>query len=124
MPKLRRGLSPKRKLGSGRRSKLSANDKRRIIQLALKDDYRTSQDIANEIVIRGSPEVSSSTIRRTVNWAGYFKNIPIPAPMLTWDMKSKRIEWAKRHLDTNWNKWFFRDESKFQLYRCEVQRWG
>ncbi len=124
MPKLRRGLSLKRKPGSGRRSKLSPNDKRRIIQLARNNDYRTSQDIANEIITRGSPEVSSSTIRRTLNQAGYFKYVPKPAPMLTRKMKTKRIEWAKRHLNTNWNNWVFSDESKFQLYRCGIQRWG
>jgi hypothetical protein len=123
MPKLRRGLSLKRKPGSGRRSKLSAKDKRRIIQLARKDDYCTSQNTVNEIVIRASLKVSSNVIRRTLNRAGYFKYVPKSAPTLTRNMKTNASN-RPEYISIQTGARVFSDESKFQLYRCGVHRWG
>ena len=35
---------------------------------------------------------------------GYRNALPLNSPMLTSDHKQKRIEWAKKHINDNWNK--------------------
>ncbi|KAG9289950.1 hypothetical protein G9A89_010256 [Geosiphon pyriformis] len=44
---------------------------------------------------------------------GYIKNPPITTPML----KSRNmLKWAKFHLNDNWKKTLFSDETAFQLF--------
>ena len=43
--------------------------------------------------------------------------------MLTSDHKQKRIEWAKKYIDDNWNKTLFGDETSFQLFRNTIKQW-
>src|SRR5436853_6845436 len=43
--------------------------------------------------------------------------------MLTSDHKQKRIEWAKKHINDNWNKTLFSDETSFQLFRNTIKQW-
>jgi len=43
--------------------------------------------------------------------------------MLTETHKIRRVEWAKKHLNDNWNKTVFTDETAFQLFRNTVGRW-
>ncbi|CAG8786143.1 12870_t:CDS:1, partial [Racocetra persica] len=34
-----------------------------------------------------------------------------------------RVEWAQAHLNDNWNRTFFTDESAFQLFQNTLKRW-
>jgi len=43
--------------------------------------------------------------------------------MLTETHKIRRVEWAKKHLNNNWNKTVFTDETAFQFFRNTVGRW-
>ena len=43
--------------------------------------------------------------------------------MLTPDHKKRRVEWAKKHLNDNWKKTLFTDETAFQLFRNTIKRW-
>jgi len=43
--------------------------------------------------------------------------------MLTTNHKLKRIEWAKKHLNDDWNNTLFSDETAFQLFRNTLERW-
>jgi len=43
--------------------------------------------------------------------------LPKVTPMLTEAHKQRRVEWARQHLNDNWRKTLFSDETAFQLYR-------
>ncbi|GBB89473.1 hypothetical protein RclHR1_16170005 [Rhizophagus clarus] len=43
--------------------------------------------------------------------------------MLTAVHKQKRIRWAQKHLNDNWNQTLFSDETAFQLFQNTVQCW-
>jgi transposase len=43
--------------------------------------------------------------------------------MLTAEHKRKRVEWGREHLNDNWKKTLFSDETAFQLFRNTVERW-
>jgi len=43
--------------------------------------------------------------------------------MLTAKHKERRVEWAKAHLNDDWNRTLFSDETAFQLFRNIVERW-
>ena len=44
-------------------------------------------------------------------------------PMLTETHKEKRVQWARQHLNDNWKKTLFSDETAFQLFRNTLKRW-
>ncbi|CAG8738106.1 19570_t:CDS:2, partial [Racocetra persica] len=68
-------------------------------------------------------DVSYRTIGRYLAIIGYVKNVPRKTSMLTNDQKRKRVEWAQAHLNDNWNRTFFTDESAFQLFRNTLKHW-
>lgn len=43
--------------------------------------------------------------------------------MLTIEHIRKRIEWAEKYLNNNWNRTVFSDETAFQLFRNTVKYW-
>lgn len=68
-------------------------------------------------------EVSHQTVGRHLAVLGYKKALPLGTPMLTDTHKRKRVEWAQKHLNDDWNNTFFSDETAFQLFRNTVERW-
>ena len=68
-------------------------------------------------------EVSYVTVLRHLEGIGYKKNLPRATPMLTIRHKERRVEWAQNHLNDNWGKTLFSDETAFQLYRNTIERW-
>ncbi len=63
------------------------------------------------------------TISRYLKEHGYQKSIPQATPMLTAKHKEKRVEWATNHLNDDWSKTLFSDETAFQLFRNTVSCW-
>ena len=68
-------------------------------------------------------EVSHTTVGRHLAKLGYEKSLPTTTPMLTPVHKQKRVEWAKKHLDDDWGKTLFTDETAFQFFRNMVEHW-
>lgn len=75
------------------------------------------------LVTKLDSAVSQSTVVRILRTLGYKNDIPGVSPMLTRAQRKKRLEWAKKHLNDNWNKTFFTDETAFQLFRNTVGQW-
>lgn len=75
------------------------------------------------LVTKLNGAVSRSTLSRHLKSLGYKNTIPKAAPMLTEVQKKKRLKWAKKHLNDNWSKTFFTDETAFQLFRNTVGQW-
>ena len=60
-------------------------------------------------------EVSKTTLRRRFKEAGVQSMRPTSKPLLTSDHIKKRLEWAIKHKDVNWNQVVFTDETSFHM---------
>jgi transposase len=118
------GKGVQREAGSGAREKLSASDKKRISNLANSNPKFSCARIATIAHSRGSPQVHSTTIWRHLKNAGYLKLVPKKIPMLTARHRKNRVDWCKKHLETDWSKVVISDESMFQMFRHKVPMWG
>ena len=99
---MKQGISLERKVGSGRPRLLNGQDTRRLLQLAVKDDMRTSTDLKLELEKRGSPNVSSRTITRYLNKAGYHYKTLKSEPLLAEIHIVNRVQWCQDHIKTRW----------------------
>jgi hypothetical protein len=69
-------------------------------------------------------KVSPMTVWRHLKISEYMSILPKATPVLTKDHKLRRVEWAQRHLDTDWSRVVFSDETSYQLFRNTVRRWS
>lgn len=113
-----------RKKGSGRPQVFNVQDKRRLVQLARKNELSTAADLKIEMEKRGSPAVHRTTIFRYLKRSNYFKMIPKKTFKLTDTHVKNRLSWCKEHKKTKWGSWIFTDESRFELFRHKIRRWA
>lgn len=72
------------------------------------------------------PGVSSRTVGRVLDCAGYHARMPRKVPLLTAKDRWRRLAWAIEHREwtqDDWNKVCFLDESKFNLVGSDGMRW-
>jgi transposase len=112
----------KHKGGNGCHKKITADASRAIGQYVRRNPILSAKEIADKLKNIGV-EVSRSTVTRHLAEHGYQNALPRNTPMLTSDHKQKRIEWAKKHIDDNWNKTLFSDETSLQLFRNTIKQW-
>jgi len=55
--------------------------------------------------------IAPRTVRENLYNLGYHVCVPVSVPMLTASAKDYRVEWAKSHLNKNWKKVIFSDET-------------
>ena len=68
-------------------------------------------------------QVSRMAISRHLLGLDYKKKLPKATPMLTENHKWKRVEWTQNHLNDDWSKIIFTDETAFQLFHNMVECW-
>lgn len=100
-----------RKRGSGRKTALSALDKKRIRNKLRSNPYKSLKTIKAELNLKAS-EKTISRYLVSINWS-YKKATKIPK--LTQDHKVKRVTWAENHIDLDWSQVIFSDECTFVL---------
>jgi transposase len=108
--------------GSGRPRKITANASRALAQYIRRNSSISTRTLSTKLA-RTSIKVSYRTIGRHLADSGYQKSLPKATPMLTIDHKRKRVEWAQRHLNDDWDHTLFSDETAFQLFRNTIERW-
>ena len=108
--------------GNGRPKKIKTVVSRKLERYIRKDSSVTLRILAIKLS-EGGESVSRTTIGTHLKNLGYKHAIPIGTPMLTDEHKERRVEWAKRHLNDNWERTIFSDETAFDLYRNKVGRW-
>jgi len=108
--------------GNGRPKKITANIAKTVGQSIRRDTSISLRSLAIRLNNRGVG-VSYRTVGRHLKSLGYKKNLPLVTPMLTDTHKRNRVEWAKRHLNDNWKKTLFTDETAFELFRNTIERW-
>jgi transposase len=108
--------------GNGRPLKIAASASRALGQYIRRDPTISTRTLAVRLLKTGI-QASYRTIGRHLASLDYKKNIPLATPMLTDKHKKKRVEWAHRHLNDNWNRTVFTDETAFCLFRNTLERW-
>src|SRR6185312_4992376 len=107
---------------SGRPKKITAAGSRILGQQIRRNYLNSLRTLATRLSKEGI-EASYATVSRHLKSIGYKKSLPVATPMLTPDHKKRRVEWAKKHLNDNWKKTLFTDETAFQLFRNTIKRW-
>ncbi len=120
--KIKKNGSLKHAGGNGRPKKINANSSRALCQYIRHDTSLSTRTLARKLENLGT-QVSYRTIGRHLASIGYLKKLPKATPMLTEAHKQKRIEWARNHINDQWEKTIFTDETAFQLFRNTVERW-
>lgn len=124
LAKLKKGCSLERKKGSGRFRKFKSADRQRLSQLVIKNDTKTSFELSEEMVNRGSPRVHPNTILNYLHRSGFSKFLPKRTLNLSLKHRTDRVKWCKENRTTRWHSWIFSDESRFELYDLKGKRWG
>jgi len=122
LTKLRESGSIQRIEGSGRPKKITADASRALAQFICRDSSISTRTLSTKLSLTGL-NVSRKTIGRHLAEIGYQKDLSRATPMLTADHKRKRVEWAQKHLNDDWDNTLFTDETAFQLFRNTVERW-
>ena len=108
--------------GAGRPKKITAHASRALGQYVRRDTSLSTRTLATKLS-QINVQVSHATVARHMATLGYSKSLPKATPMLTAKHKERRVEWAKAHLNDDWNRTLFSDETAFQLFRNTVERW-
>lgn len=120
--KIKKSGAVDHKRGNGRPRKITGNTSKMIGQTIRRDDSISTRTLARKVSKMGI-DVSHMTISRHLAVHGYSKALPKGTPMLTEAHKQNRVEWARQHLNDNWKRTLFSDETAFQLYRNTIERW-
>lgn len=99
----------------GSKRKSSATHDRLIVRTSMRNPRLTAPDIKRQI----SSPLSVHVIRRRLIEGGRHCMKPISKPMLTVEMKRKRLTWARQHANWTINMWrrvIFSDESSFEVH--------
>jgi transposase len=108
--------------GNGRKKKITAEASKALGQYIRRDSSISTRTLATKLSVN-HVQVSYSTISRHMHEKGYKKSLPKATPMLTVAHKENRVQWAQQHLNDDWNKTLFTDETSFLLFRNTVERW-
>jgi hypothetical protein len=110
---IQKGKNYGKKKWKSRKTKLNPQETRKVHRLA-KTDGASSKKIALEL----ENKVSSRRIRQLLQENPNLKwDKPQKSPCLSTLLKQKRMEFAVKHGSekTDWKKWIFSDEKKFNL---------
>jgi transposase len=109
--------------GNGRTKKITGYVAQTVGQYIRRDTTLSLRTIATKLEIN-SVKVSYRTVGRYLKSIGYMKKRALTTPMLTEQQKKNRVEWAKRHINDNWETTLFTDETAFQLFRNTLSHWS
>lgn len=120
---LREGKSLEDRPRTGRPPKMSSEDIRVAKCIASKRTSISINKLAVELRERRQTIVHPSTVYRNLVKHGYEKRKPLIVPIMSEKTRQNRVEWCKRHLDFDWSKVFFSDESTFETFRFKDKEW-
>jgi transposase len=110
------------KKGAGRPKKITSSVTRAISQFIRRTPTISVGKLVRRLEDKGV-RVGRETVRRHLCAAGYKNSLPLATPMLTAAHKEKRLEWAREHLNDDWSRTLFSDETSFQLFRNTITQW-
>ena len=87
--------------------------------------FTTAGEIKSQLEEKYSElEVSERTIRRELKNLGFVSMHPRRVPLLTQKAKENRLSWAHEHLNYNWKKVVFSDETTIQMFCNTLPAWS
>lgn len=108
-----------RKIGSGRPKKFTTEQIGNVISEFKKNKTRSAKEIKTCLDIA----ISIRSVQNILNDHNIRYIYPKTRPLLTMDHKRKRLEWARKHVSTDWNNVIFSDESSVCIGSCGRKRW-
>uniref|UniRef100_A0A673XKP2 Tc1-like transposase DDE domain-containing protein n=1 Tax=Salmo trutta TaxID=8032 RepID=A0A673XKP2_SALTR len=106
------------KARSGRPSKISERQRRRMVRTVKNSPQTTSKDLQHHLAADGVT-VHRSTIQRTLHKEKLYGRVMRKKPFLHTRHKQSRLRYANAHLDkpaSFWNKVVWTDETKIELF--------
>ena len=108
--------------GNGRPRKIPANINLSIGQWIRRYKEITVKQILRKLEQHHGLSASGWTMQRHLHRMDYRNILPRVTHMLTKEQKEKRVIWAMKHKNDDWNQTVFPNESYFQLFRNTVRR--
>jgi transposase len=109
--------------GNGRKTKVTQSISRAIGQYVHRNTAISTRQLAAKIENTQDISISHVTVWQHMKKKGYQSSVPLGTPMLTERHIEMRMEWAQTHLNDNWGRVIFTDETAFDLFRNKVRRW-
>lgn len=104
---------------SGRPSKLSEREKRDVVRIVTTEPRTSAVDIAKYLGKSKHVSIHPETVRNVLRANNFHSRIPRKKPLISQVNMEKRVEFAKRHKNNNFDYWkrvIFSDESKFNIF--------
>lgn len=104
---------------SGRPTKLKKDDEKYLRVRSLRDRYRTSGELTEDLHSATGTSVDSSTVRRSLRRMGLRGCVAIKKPLLRKGNRQKRKQYAMDHknwTENDWNQVLWTDESRFEIF--------
>jgi arginine repressor len=100
--------------------------KRRKIGMIVKHNHFTTASEMKAQLKEKNPEleVSERTIRRELKNLGFVSVRPRKVPLLTQKAKENRLSWSRDHVNYNWKKVVFSDETTIQMFCNTLPAWS
>lgn len=114
-----------RKMGTGKKEKLTKIAKTKILEIVNKNPCIPSKEILFELKKTMKLDVVAKTIRNFLKKNGYNNRISCKKPLLSHNNVSKRLMFANEYItedDEFWNDVIFSDEVKFNLFGSDGQQ--
>jgi transposase len=110
--------------GNDRPRRIIVLDNVSIRQYIRRNNEITLKEIQEKLSESRQTFFSISTISRHLLDHGYHNVLPINTPMLANEQKRYRIQCSRAHMNDDWTRTVFTDESSFQLFRNTIRRWS
>jgi len=109
----------------GRPRKLSPKMRRHVGKILKNDHFTTASELKAKLEYTYPGfKVHERTVRRELKKLGYAAILPRRVPLLTEKHKEIRLQWARDHLNYNWNQVVFSDETTFQMFSNTCLAWS
>ena len=106
-----------RRAGTGPRNVTTARDERHLVRMAVTDRIASSTVLTRRWSTPTGLDLSASTVRRCLLWAGLVATMPLHRLPLSRGHQCLRLQWARerRHWRAEWRNVVFTDESRFNM---------
>jgi len=106
-------LRPRPTAIKGQNQALTAEEKARVIAIALQDAVHCRKSL-HELVSESGLEICSNTLANVLSADGIHRRRPTQKPFLTANARAARLAWAIRYRDFDFKNVLFTDESLFE----------
>jgi len=96
-------------------TKITPKIRQGLGQIVTRENVPTSKAITREVCNSYGVEVTPRSVRRHLNTMGYKSSVPKPIPSLTDKQKKKQYDWCVEHLEYDWSKVWFSDETYIEM---------